>query len=126
KASRTDYLYFGAPEKRSTAVPQRDFYLYFIQPNDPPRFKDDKASDEVFFRLKGMDEAFQTALQRYAAALDLASTASGHAKATYTSKANGFLRQLVQWLQKHMTDAFEVSHQGRTKSMTEWAKGKSI
>lgn len=39
---------FGAPNERSTAVPQRDFYLYFIQPNDPPRFKDDKTSDEVF------------------------------------------------------------------------------
>jgi hypothetical protein len=25
-----------------------------------------------------------------------------------------------------MTDAFEVTHQGRTKSMTEWVKGKSI
>ena len=24
------------------------FYLYFLQPNDPPRFKDDKASDELF------------------------------------------------------------------------------
>ncbi|WP_419619172.1 DUF6079 family protein, partial [Thiolapillus sp.] len=53
KAARTGYLFFGAPNERSTAVPQRDFYLYFIQPNDPPRFKDTKESDEVFFRLKG-------------------------------------------------------------------------
>lgn len=126
KAARTGYLFFGAPNERSTAVPQRDFYLYFIQPNDPPRFKDDKEGDEVFFRLKGADEEFQTALKCYAASLDLASTSSGHAKGTYESKANGFLKQLVQWLQKHMTDAFEVTHQGRTKSMSEWAKGKSI
>lgn len=126
KAARTGYLFFGAPNERSTAVPQRDFYLYFIQPNDPPRFKDSKEGDEVFFRLKGADEEFQTALKSYAASLDLASTSSGHAKGTYESKANGFLKQLVQWLQKHMTDAFEVTHQGRTKSMSEWAKGKSI
>jgi len=32
----------------------------------------------------------------------------------------------VQWLQKHMTDAFEVTYQGRSKTITEWAKGKSI
>jgi hypothetical protein len=126
KAARSGYLFFGAPNERSTAVPQRDFYLYFIQPNDPPRFKDDKVSDEVFFRLKGTDEEFQTALKGYAAALDLAATSSGHAKATYEAKANTFLRTLVQWLQRHMSEAFEVSYQGRSKSMTDWAKGKSI
>lgn len=126
KAARTGYLFFGSPNERSTAVPQRDFYLYFIQPNDPPRFTDEKRGDEVFFRLKGTDETFQTALGRYAAALDLAATASGHARNTYEAKANGFLRNLVQWLQKHMTTAFEVTHQGHTRSMTEWVKGKTI
>ncbi|HMP80289.1 MAG TPA: DUF6079 family protein, partial [Pirellulaceae bacterium] len=126
KAARSGYLFFGAPNERSTAVPQRDFYLYFIQPNDPPRFKDEKLADEVFFKLKGTDEEFTSSLRSYAAALDLATTSSGNAKATYEAKANGFLKKLVQWLQKHSADAFEVTHQGRTKSMTEWAKGKSI
>jgi hypothetical protein len=146
KAARSGYLFFGAPNERSTAVPQRDFYLYFIQPNDPPRFKDDKVNDEVFFRLdlkkvrsaeygvreenapRTTDPAqdFMHSLKSYAAALDLAATSSGHAKATYEAKANGFLKKLVQWLQKHMSDSFEVTYQGRAKSMTEWAKGKSI
>ena len=126
RAARTGYLFFGAPNERSTAVPQRDFYLYFIQPNDPPRFKDEKKSDEVFFQLKTTDEEFQTALKSYAAALDLAGTSSGHAKATYESKANGFLKKLVQWLQKHMNNAFEVTYQGRSRTMIEWAKGTSI
>jgi len=126
KAARTGYLFFGAPNDRSTAVPQRDFYLYFIQPNDPPRFRDDKQNDEVFFRLKGTDEEFLTALKNYAASLDLASTASGQAKSTYESKANVHLKKLVQWLQKQSSDAFDVTWQGRTKSMMEWAKGKSI
>ena len=126
KAARSGYLFFGAPNERSTVVPQRDFYLYFIQPNDPPRFKDNKANDEIFFRLKSADEDFQTALKSYAAALDLAATSSGHAKVTYESKANGFLRNLVQWLQKHTTDAFVVTYQGRAKSTTAWTKGRSI
>jgi len=120
RATRTGYLFFGAPNERSTAVPQRDFYIYFIQPNDSPRFKDEKKSDEVFFRLKETDEEFKTALKNYAAALDLANSSSGHAKATYGAKANGFLRKLVQWLQKHMRDTFEVTYQGHTKSMAEW------
>ena len=126
KAARTGYLFFGAPNERSTAVPQRDFYIYFLPPYDPPHFKNEKANDEVFVRLKGIDEEFQTALKGYAAALDLAATSSGHSKATYELKGNSFLRKLVQWLQKHMADAFEVTYQGRAKPMTNWAKGKSI
>lgn len=126
KAARQGYLFFGAPNERSTAVPPRDFYLYFIQPFEAPHFKDEKKPDEIFLRLTKADEAFRTALRNYAAALDLASTSSGHAKATYESKASNFLRDLVQWLQRSMTTAFEITYQGRKKSLPEWAKGKSI
>jgi len=117
KAARQGYLFFGAPNERSTAVPSRDFYIYFIQPLEAPYFKDQKKPDEIFFRL---------CLKSFAAATDLASTASGQAKKTYEDKALIFLRELVQWLQKSMATAFEVTYQGRTKSLTEWAKGKSI
>jgi hypothetical protein len=130
KTARSGYLFFGSPDERSTAVPQRDFYLYFIQVFDfsskLTRYINEKNSDEIFFRLKGTDEEFQSALKSYAAALDLASTSSGHGRAIYESKSNEFLKKLVQWLQKHMVDAFEITYQGRSKSMTEWAKGKSI
>ena len=126
KAARQGYLFFGAPNERSTAVPPRDFYLYFIQPFEPPHYKDEKKADELFLRLKNMDDSFQTAIRNFAAALDLGSTSSGHAKATYESKASGFLRDLVQWLQKNMGTAIEITYQGRTKSIGEWAKGKSI
>ena len=126
KVARQGYLFFGAPNERSTAVPPRDFYVYFIQPFDTPHFKDEKNSDELFLRLNSTDDEFRAALRNYAAVLDLASTSSGHAKATYESKSSNFLRDLVQWLQKNTTDAFEVTYQGRTKSLTEWAKGKSI
>ena len=38
RASRLGYLFFGAPNERSTAVPPRDFYLYFLPPYEqhPP------------------------------------------------------------------------------------------
>jgi len=124
KAARLGHLFFGAPNERSTAVPPRDFYIYFIQPFEPPHFKDERKPDELFLRLSNTDEEFRTALRSYAAALDLASTASGYAKSTYESKASNFLRDLVQWLQKNMTTAFEVTYQGRTKALTEWAKDK--
>jgi hypothetical protein len=126
KAARQGYLFFGAPNERSTAVPPRDFYVYFIQPFDPPHFKDEKKPDELILRLANADDAFRDPLRKYAASLDLASTSSGNAKATYESKSSGFLRDLVLWLQKNMMTAFEVIHQGRAKSITEWAKGRSV
>ena len=123
KAPRSGYLFFGAPNERATAVPPRDFYLYFLQPFEPPRFKDEKKADELFFRFAGMDDDFRATLKKYAAALELASTSSGHAKHAYTAKAEESLRTLVRWLQAHMTDAFQVAHQGRAKALLEWAKG---
>ena len=124
RASRLGYLFFGAPNERSTAVPPRDFYLYFLQPHEPPRFRDEKKPDEVFFRLTGRDDEFDQALSSCAAALDLASRASGHAKSVYTEKANGFLGELAGWLRKRMTTAFEVTHQGKTKPLAGWLKGR--
>ena len=126
KAARQGYLFFGAPNERSTAVPRRDFYLYFIPPFDTPHFSDEMNADEWLMRLTNRDDEFLTALRSYAAALELASTSSGHAKSTYESKSSHFLRTLVQWLQKHMADAFDVTYQGRTRPLTEWAKGWSI
>ena len=126
RAARRGYLFFGAPNERSTAVPPRDFYLYFIPPHDAPHFRDEKKADEVFFHLGGADAGFGDALRGYAAALDLASTASGHAKTTYQSKATGFLRDLVGWLQGHMGSAFEVVYRGRRKTLPEWARGHSL
>ena len=126
KAARQGYLFFGAPNERSTAVPPRDFYLYFIQPLDSPHFKDEKKADEVFLRITNMDDEFLSSLRNYAAALDLASTSSGHTKSTYESKATNFLKNLVQWLQKNMTTAFEVTYQGKCKSIREWAKQHSF
>src|SRR6266568_4629576 len=100
RAAGTGYLFFGAPNERSTAIPPRDFYLYFLQPFDPyespSKYKRQMAADEVFFELTGGDDAFRTIVRNYAAASDLASTSSGHAKSTYESKASGFLRDLVK------------------------------
>jgi len=50
------YLFFGAPNDRPTAEPAWDFHIYFIQPFEPVRFCDEHLRDEVFFRLKGLDD----------------------------------------------------------------------
>ncbi|MFN7552882.1 MAG: DUF6079 family protein [Pseudomonadota bacterium] len=126
RVDRNGYLFFGAPNDRPTAQPERDFYVYFIQPFEPPRFRDESKADEVFLRLKGLDDAIKRHLSFYAAAQDLASTASGGAKGIYLDKARDALRDMSKWLQDKQMTAFEVSYQGKTKTLQEWTKGISI
>lgn len=121
RASRLGWLFFGAPNERSTARPPREFYLYFLQPYDPPPFDDENKPDEVFFRLTGADEAFERALRRYGAALALGAISSGKDKATYEGLAGDHLRELVRWLQEHLSTAWQVTYQGQTRGLLEWA-----
>lgn len=123
KAGRLGYLFFGAPNERSTAVPAREFYLYFIQPFDPPRYSDEKRSDEVFFRLEDKQDEFIQALRLYAGALDLASSASGIKKQIYEKKAAEYLTRISKWLREHLLSAVSVTHQGIKKTMLNWLKG---
>lgn len=123
KAGRLGYLFFGAPNDRSTAIPQQEFYLYFIQPFDPPRYTDEKKSDEVFFRLTGKDEEFSQNVKLYAAALELGSISSGIKKQTYEKKAIEHLTVLTKWLREHLFQAVEITYQGSRKKFVEWLKG---
>lgn len=126
RVDRNGYLFFGAPNDRPTAQPERDFYIYFIQPFEPPRFRDENKSDEVFIRLKGLDDAIKRHLAYYAASQDLASTASGGAKTVYLDKAKDALRDMSKWLQEKQMTAFEVTYQGKTKTLQGWATGVNI
>jgi hypothetical protein len=126
RVDRNGYLFFGAPNDRPTAQPERDFYIYFIQPFEPPRFRDENKADEVFFRLNGLDDAIKRHLSFYAAAQDLASTASGGAKVIYLDKAKDALRDMSKWLQEKQMTAYEVTYQGKTKTLQEWTKGVSL
>ncbi len=126
RTTRLGYLFFGSPNERSTAVPPRDFYIYFIQPFTPPRFKDEKKADEVFLRLREPDAEFRQQVSFYAAAMELAGTSSGHAKKAYLDKAQGFLRNLVSWLQQHATDGLEITYQGRSRLLKTWLADKSL
>ena len=126
KASKSGYLFFGAPNERSTAVPPRDFYLYFVQPFDPPHYKDEKKPDEVFFTLSKVDDVFRAALQNFGAATELGLSASGQAKAIYDSTANTFIKDVNRWLRENITKAFEVTYQGKTRLLIDWLKAQNV
>lgn len=124
KAERSGYLFFGAPNERSTAQPPRDFYLYFLQPHDAPYYKDEKKDDEVFFELKHRDDFFDTALKLFAGSREQANTASGENKRIYEQKAAGHLRDLTKWMRDKMTAAYQVTYQGKARTLQEVLQGK--
>lgn len=124
KAGRPGYLFFGAPNERSTAQPPRDFYVYFIQPFDPPSYTDEKRDDEVFFVLKKPDAAFEAALRSFAGARAQAINATGANKKIYEEKALGHIKTLTAWLRTHMATAFDVVYQGASASLAVRTQGK--
>ena len=84
RVERMGYLFFGAPNDRPRPAGARlasTSSSHFEKPSS----RTTTWSDEVFFRLKGWT-TLKRHLSSYAAALDLASTASGGAKAIYMSK----------------------------------------
>ncbi|MEI2614069.1 MAG: DUF6079 family protein [Methylotenera sp.] len=126
KVDRSGYLFFGAPNDRPTAQPDRDFYIYFLQPFDPPKFKKEDLADEVFLKLTGRDDVITKLIEKYAAANDLASSSSGQAKAIYQQKISEALTGMAKWLQEKQLAAYEVTYQGKSKTLNDWLKGVNM
>jgi hypothetical protein len=124
KITRQGYLVFGVPNRATTALSNADenFLLYFLPIYSviSHQLSVINSKNEVFFRLAKTDEIFNQALRLYTAAVDLVSTASGHAKSVYESKSQIYLREILQWLQEHKATAFEVTYQGHTHKLLDW------
>ena len=125
RVTRPGYLFFGAPNQRSTAQPPREFYLYVLQPYDPPSFTDERQADEVFFRLVRRDEEFETALKLYAGAREMADVSSTTNKLQYERKAENHLKPLQKWLRENLAQAMEVTYEGVSKPLIEWIKSSA-
>lgn len=122
KVTRQGYLFFGAPNDRSTAQPPRDFYIYMLQLFDVPKFKDETRSDEVFFKIKVKDEVFLHSLKLYAGSREMAATAASGTKNLYEQKGIEYLQRLTKWLRDNFLSAFEVTYKGLTKKVVECTK----
>lgn len=117
KVSRVGYLFFGAPNERSTAQPPRDFYLYFLQPFSPPTYEDEKKADEVFYFLTHRDDTFDQALRLFSGAQALAQDAAKGTKQIYNTKAEEQFKILSKWLRDNLQTAFTVVYRGVGTSM---------
>jgi len=125
RVTRPGYLFFGAPNQRSTAQPPREFYLYMFQPYDPPRFTDERQADEVFFRLTRWDQEFEASLKLYAGAREMAVSSSGNRR-QYERKAGEHLQRLQKWLRENLPQAMDVTYKGVTRPFIEWIKDGAV
>ena len=126
KVERDGYLFFGSQNDRPTAQPERDFYIYFVQPFETEKFQYTHNSDEVFFQLTKSDLEIERLLALYAASQDLGSTSSGNAKSIYQSKTRELLQKIAQWLRENQLSAYKVTYQGTTKALEEYINNISM
>lgn len=120
RITRQGYLFFGAPNERSTAQPERDFYIYMIRPYLKTTFKDEKKPDELFFELNQKDEHFTQLLRLYAAANDLKIETTSATRNLYSRKIDSYFKEINKWLNENFVHSFEITYQGKKGSVLEF------
>jgi len=126
KMFRKGWLFFGIPNERPTAVPEKDFYLFFIPPMTSPKYQDQKKSDELIFKLEQKQDVFVENLRLFAATSDLAATTSAPQKSTYQNKADNYFMVLSKWFLEHLLDSFSLTYRGSTKLLKNWILGTNL
>ena len=117
---RQGYLFLGAPNERSTAQPERDFYIYMLRPYLKTPFKDEQKPDELFFELNHSDERFEQLLKRYAAADDLKIDATPAMKNLYQRKIDSYFKELTKWLNDNFVNTFTITYKGKKGSVLDF------
>lgn len=108
--TRRGYIFLGAANERSTAHPERDFYIHFlgVYGNGLPSPR--RQNDEVFFKLSVEEKSFSAALKLYAGASEMSAISSGSNKDQYEMKAQQARRVLMQWLRENLLRCFHIYH----------------
>ncbi len=118
--TRPGYLFFGAPNERSTAQPPRDFYIYILPPFKTQQVGNggmgEAQSDEVILAFHALDAEFEEIVRRYAGARAMATESPSHRDA-YDDKAGIYLRDLRRWLRQYFNARVRISYRGVTQSV---------
>ncbi|MGI1798584.1 DUF6079 family protein [Priestia sp. TRN 1309] len=118
RVKRQGYLFFGAPNERSTAQPERDFYIYMLQPFEEPKFKDEHKEDEVFFRLIKKNDELIDLLRLYGGACEMYNDTITN-RHLYKPKMDAYFKKLIKWLKENFVDAFEIVYKGNKANVIE-------
>ena len=120
---REGYLFMGLPGERSTAQPERDFYIHIMPPYDTVGSRVQNLPDEVYLFFKSTDE-FRDLMGLYAAANSLAQISEGKDKDAYLNKANMLRKKLIKYLTENKNTCFDVLYKKQKRQMIEVLKGR--
>lgn len=120
---REGYLFMGLPGERSTAQPERDFYIYIMPPYGNVNVHTDNLHDEVYFFFNSTDE-FKNKLELYAAAEQLAEISEGKDKEAYLNKAQKYNHQLLKYLNENKLTCFSLTYESQSCTVIEILKGE--
>ena len=120
---REGYLFMGLPGERSTAQPERDFYIHIMPPFGDVSADTHNLDDEVYFYFRGNDD-FKEDLRLYAAANAQADISEGKDKDAYLGKAAILKKKLVKYLSENKNTCFNVTYKCHMRQLIEVLKGK--
>ena len=120
---REGYLFMGLPGERSTAQPERDFYIHIMPPFGDVSADTHNLDDEVYFYFRGSDE-FKETLRLFAAANAQAEISEGKDKDAYLSKAQMLKKKLIKYLSENKNTCFNVTYKCHMQQLIEVLKGK--
>lgn len=120
---REGYLFMGLPGERSTAQPERDFYIHIMPPYGTACMIKQNLDDEVYFYFKSTEE-FKESLSLYAAANSLADISEGKDKNAYLGKVAQLRKKLVKFLTENKNTCFDVVYKHVRYQLIEILKGR--
>ena len=120
---REGYLFMGLPGERSTAQPERDFYIHIMPPFGNVSADIHNLDGEVYFSFRGNDD-FKEALRLYAAANAQADISEGKDKDAYLGKSVILRKKLIKYLSENKNTCFNVTYKCQTKLLIEALKGQ--
>lgn len=120
---REGYLFMGLPGERSTAQPERDFYIHIMPPYGSGNATVQHLKDEVYLYFKSTDE-FRETIGLFAAAQSLATISEGKDREAYQNKANTYRKKLVKFLSENKNTCFDVTYNHQRRKLVEVLSGK--
>ena len=120
---REGYLFMGLPGERSTAQPERDFYIHIMPPYDNGGINVQNLPDEVYLYFKSAEE-FREMLSLYASANSLAAMSEGKDKDAYLNKAAVIRKKLIRSLNENKNTCFDVVYKRERRQLIEVLKGR--
>lgn len=115
---REGYLFLGHPNERSTAQPERDFYIIFMPPYGNEKYSHNDLDDEVYLYFNH-NEDFDQNLLYYYSAKELALVSEGKDRANYENKSKLFKDKLLKYLREKRNTCFEVRYNQKNSKATD-------